>query len=46
MNIGENIRREQLKLLKSEIAFAYPITKYEHGGISLSFGYKQGWDLA
>lgn len=40
----ENIRREQLKLLKSEIAFAYPITKYEHGNIRLSLGYKSGWD--
>ena len=38
----DNIRREQLK--KSEIAIAYPITKYEHGSISLSLGYKQGWD--
>ena len=40
----ENLRREQLKLKKSEIAIAYPITKYEHGGISLSLGYKSGWD--
>lgn len=40
----ENIRRQQLRLLKSEIAFDCPITKYEHGGISLSLGYKQGWD--
>ena len=40
----DNIRREQLKLKKSEIAIAYPITKYEHGSISLSLGYKQGWD--
>ena len=39
-----NIRREQLKLKKSEIAIAYPITKYEHGEISLQLGYKQGWD--
>ena len=40
----ENLRREQLKLKKSEIAIAYPITKHEHGSISLSLGYKQGWD--
>ena len=40
----ENIRREQLKIKKSEIAIAYPVTKYEHGGISLSLGYKSGWD--
>ena len=40
----ENLRREQLKLKKSDIALAYPITKYEHGGISLSLGYKSGWD--
>ena len=40
----ENLRREQLKLKKSEIAIAYPITKYEHGSISLSLGYKSGWD--
>lgn len=41
----ENLRREQLKLRKSEIAIAYPITKYEHGEISLQLGYKQGgWD--
>ena len=40
----DNIRREQLKLKKSEIAIAYPITKYEHGSISLSLGYKSGWD--
>ena len=39
-----NLRREQLKLKKSEIAIAYPITKHEHGSISLSLGYKQGWD--
>ena len=35
----ENLRRDQLKLKKSEIAIAHPITKYEHGGISLSLGY-------
>ena len=40
----DNIRREQLKLKKSDIAIAYPITKYEHGFISLSLGYKSGWD--
>ena len=41
----ENLRREQLKLKKSDIAIAYPITKYGHGGeISLSLGYKSGWD--
>ena len=40
----ENLQREQLKLKKSEIAIAYPITKYEHGGISLSLGYKSGFD--
>ena len=40
----ENLRREQLKLKKSDIAIAYPITKYEHGAISLSLGYKSGWD--
>lgn len=40
----ENLRRDQLKLKKSEIAIAHPITKYEHGGISLSLGYKSGWD--
>lgn len=41
----ENLRREQLKLKKSDIAIAYPITKREHGGeISLSLGYKSGCD--
>ena len=40
----ENLRREQLNLKKSDIAIAYPITKYEHGSISLSLGYKRGWD--
>ena len=40
----ENLRREQLNLKKSDIAIAYPITKHEHGSISLSLGYKQGWD--
>ena len=40
----ENLRREQLNLKKSDIAIAYPITKHEHGEISLSLGYKQGWD--
>ena len=40
----DNIRREQLKLKKSDIAIAYPITKHEHGEISLQLGYKSGWD--
>ena len=40
----DNIRREQLKLKQSEIAIAYPITKYEHGEISLQLGRKSGWD--
>ena len=40
----ENLCRKQLKLKKSDIAIAYPITKYEHGAISLSLGYKSGWD--
>ena len=40
----DNIRHEQLKLKKAEIAIAYPITKYEHGEISLQLGYKSGWE--
>ena len=40
----ENLRREQLNLKKSDIAIAYPITKHEHDSISLSLGYKSGWD--
>ena len=40
----ENLCHKQLKLKKSEIAIAYPITKYEHGAISLSLGYKSGFD--
>ena len=40
----DNIRREQLKLKKSEIAIAYPITKHEHGEIFLQLGHKSGWD--
>ena len=40
----ENLRREQLKLKKSEIAIGCPITKYEHGEIFLQLGYKSGWD--
>ena len=40
----ENLRRKQLKLKKSDIAIAYPVTKYEHGAIRLSLGYKSGWD--
>lgn len=40
----ENIRKQQLNLKKSDIAIAYPITKYEHGEISLQLGHKSGWD--
>ena len=40
----ENLRREQLNLKKSDIAIAYPITLREHGEISLSLGYMQGWE--
>ena len=40
----DNLRREQLKLKKSAIAIAYPITKYQHGEIFLQLGYKSGWD--
>ena len=40
----ENLRHEQLQLKKSDIAIAYPITKYEHGCISLSLGHESGWD--
>lgn len=40
----ENLRREQLNFKKSDIAIAYPITKYEHDAISLSLGYKSGWE--
>ena len=40
----ENLRREQLQLKKSDIALAYPITKYEHGDISLSLGHNSSWD--
>ena len=40
----DNIRREQLKLKKSEIAIGYAITKHEHGEISLQLGHKSGWD--
>ena len=39
----ENLRRDQ-NLKKSEIAIAYPITKYEHGEIFLQLGHKSGWD--
>ena len=44
----ENLRREQLKLKKSDIAIAYPISKFDRGGeISLSLGGKSGcWDCA
>ena len=38
----ENLRLEQLKLKKSDIAIAYPITKFEHGEITLSLGGKSG----
>lgn len=40
----ENIRRDQLKIKKADIAISYPITKYEHGEIYLSLGHKSGWD--
>lgn len=40
----ENLRRKQLNLKKSDIAIVYPITKYEHGEISLQLGYKSGWE--
>ena len=40
----ENLRRDQLNLKKSDIAIAYPITKYEHGSISLSLGWQEGLD--
>lgn len=40
----DNIRREQLKLKKSEIVIAHPIIKHEHGEISLQLGHKSGWD--
>ena len=42
----ENLRREQLQLKKSDIAVAYPITKYEHGEIYLSLGCESGLDYA
>lgn len=42
----ENLRREQLNLKKSDIAIAYPITKFEHGEIFLQLGHKSGWDYA
>ena len=40
----DNIRREQLKLKKSEIAIVYAVTKYEHGEIFLQLGHKSGWE--
>lgn len=40
----ENIRKEQLKIKKADIAISYPITKYEHGEIFLQLGHKSGWD--
>ena len=39
----ENIRKQQLNLKKSDIV-AYPITKHEHGEISLQLCYKSGWE--
>ena len=39
----ENLRREQLKLKKSDIAIAYPIIQPGHDNIRLSLGYEQGW---
>ena len=42
----ENLRREQLQLKKSDVAIAYPITKYEHGSISLSLGWQEGFDYS
>ena len=42
----ENLRLEQLQLKKSDIAVAYPITKYEHGEIYLSLGCESGLDYA
>ena len=39
----DNIRK-QLKLKKSEVVIAHPITKHEHGEISLQLGHKQGCD--
>lgn len=42
----EHLRREQLNIKKSDIALAYPITKYEHGEIFLQLGHKSGWDYA
>ncbi len=41
-----NLRKEQLNLKKSEVAIAYPITKYEHGEIYLQLGHKSGFDYA
>lgn len=38
-----NLIREQLGLNPRDV-IAYPITKYEHGDISLSLGYRQGFD--
>ena len=42
----QNLCREQLNLKKSDIAVAYPITKYEHGEIYLSLGCESGLDYA
>lgn len=41
----DNIRREQLQVKKSDIAIAFPIIKHEHGDMSLTLGYRQGWDF-
>lgn len=38
-----NLLRHQLEL-DPQNAIAYPVTKYEHGSISLSLGYEQCWD--
>lgn len=38
-----NLIRQQLGLNPRDV-IAYPITKYEHGRICLSLGYRQGWD--
>lgn len=39
----ENLIKHQLRMRPSDVV-AYPITKYEHGCISLSLGYREGWD--
>lgn len=40
-----NLIHKQLEMKPSEVV-AYPITKYEHGNISLSLGYGSGWDTS